>query len=80
MHYYVFMAIVFAIVAAIIAYSKGRNGLGWFTTGLLIGPFAFIVAALPPVPRKGLYDECPRCGEVIRENATMCRHCGAEFR
>ncbi len=76
MHVYIAVAITFAIAASVIAYSKGRNSLGWFLAGLLIGPFALIVAALGPVPREGLFVQCGACCEVIRAEATICRYCG----
>ena len=47
MHAVFVVALVFGVVSSIIACSKGRNSLGWFLAGLLIGPFALVVAALP---------------------------------
>lgn len=73
------VAFVFAAVASIIAHGKGRNSLGWFIAGLLIGPFALVVAFLRPVVREGQYKGCPACAEVIMEEAHRCRHCGFNF-
>jgi len=78
MSFYVLAAFVFAIVASTAAHNKGRNSLGWFLAGLLIGPFALMVAALPNVPRAGQFKRCGSCGEVIREDARICRFCGRE--
>jgi hypothetical protein len=75
MHAVFIVALVFGIVSSIIACSKGRNSLGWFLAGLLIGPFALVVAALPPVARDGQFKRCPACAEVIRAEATRCRYC-----
>ena len=76
MSMYFIVAIVFGIVAAIIARTKGRNSLGWFVAGLIIGPFALIVAVLPPIAREGKLVECPSCLEVSPLGARICRHWG----
>lgn len=76
MYVYILVAITFAITASVIAYSKGRNSLGWFLAGLLIGPFALVVAALSPVAREGQFSRCVACGEIIRAEASVCRFCG----
>ncbi len=39
--------LLFGIVCAMISTSKGRSGCGWFLLGVLIGPFAIVVAVLP---------------------------------
>lgn len=77
MHGYWIITLVFGVVAAIIAYSKGRNSLGWFSAGLLVGPFALVVTFLPPVEKEGMYVSCPSCREVIHEGAATCRFCHA---
>jgi hypothetical protein len=75
MHAFWLVTFVFGIVASSIAYGKGRNSLGWFVSGMFLGPFALVVALLPPVQRDGMYSRCPACREVIREDAAMCRYC-----
>jgi hypothetical protein len=66
---------VFGIVASVIANSKGRNSLGWYLAGMFLGPFALIVAFLPPVERMGMFIRCPSCREVVRQEAETCRFC-----
>jgi len=73
------LALVFGVVSSIIAYSRGRNSLGWFIAGLLIGPFGLVVAALPPVVREGQFKPCPGCAEIIRDEASRCRYCELAF-
>ncbi len=77
MHGLWIITIVFGVIAAVIAYSKGRNSLGWFVAGMFVGPFALVVAFLHPVRREGMYTSCPSCCEVIREEAGTCRYCGS---
>ena len=43
---------LFGLVAAIIANSKGRGVFGWFVLGILLGPFALVIAFLPSIKKK----------------------------
>lgn len=70
------LALTFGTLAAVAARSRGRNSLGWFIAGMLVGPFALVVALLPLAAREGLTLSCPRCAEVVRQEARICRHCG----
>jgi hypothetical protein len=79
MSMYILVAIVFGVVSAMIASAKARNVFGWFAAGLLIGPFALVVLALPARTKNGRFAECPACCEVVRSDATVCRHCGTAF-
>jgi phage FluMu protein Com len=72
----VVVALTFGVIAGLAARGRGRNGIGWFLAGVLVGPFALVVAVLPRVAREGLTIECPRCAEVIRVAAKACPHCG----
>lgn len=87
---YIFIWLLFGIVAAAIASGKGRSGCGWFLIGALLGPFSLVVALMPSAEQKdeqkavaeGVSDEyrkCPMCAEAIRKEAVKCRYCGSEI-
>ncbi len=76
---YILVTIIFGVVSAIVARTRGRSIIGWFLAGLLLGPFALIVAVLPPRPKEGEYVRCPACYEVIRAEASLCRFCGSHL-
>ncbi len=71
------VTLIFGVLASIIAHGKGRNSLGWFLAGTFVGPFALVVALLPPVTREGMFAKCPACREVIHQDAAACRYCHA---
>ena len=79
MSMYILVAILFGVVSAVIARSKGRTAIGWFLVGLIIGPFSLIVAVLPVRPQDGRFIECPACCEVIQTEAKICHHCGSQI-
>lgn len=70
------VGLTFGLLAAAAAHARGRYPVAWFVAGMLVGPFALVVAFLPSVPRAGVTVACPNCAEVIRVGATTCRHCG----
>jgi hypothetical protein len=70
---------LFGCVTGLLAHSKARNALGWFIAGCLIGPFALVVALLPPALKEGVTKQCPYCSEVVRSDAHVCRHCRSEL-
>ena len=70
--------LLIAVVTAIIASSKGRDGFGWFLIAILLGPFALILSMAMPKVVTGEHRRCEQCAELIRVEAVKCRHCGSE--
>jgi ribosomal protein L40E len=86
--------LVFGVVSAFVARSRGRGGCAWFALGVLLGPIGLILAftANPRVEAaeraaaeakakkaSALSKKCPSCGEFNREDAVSCRSCGGSM-
>lgn len=82
---YVIIWLLFGMVAAVIANSKGRSGCIWFLLGVLLGPFSLVVLVLPSLkpgqeqPSAATHVQCPDCAELIRMEARVCKHCGCRL-
>lgn len=76
----------------LVASGKGRSGCGWGLIGFLFGPLGLLAAAIASpdgevkakqVERAGLQGgaliKCPACAEIIKREATKCKHCGTEI-
>lgn len=84
---------LFAIVTAIVASSRGRSGAGWLVLGFFGGFFALILVALLPslnpaqpvmvaggeVATPETHVRCPDCRELVRMDARKCKHCGTSL-
>lgn len=76
------------IVAAVIYQGKGRSAGAAFLVGIVFGPIGVILAALTPADKaaqdrqavaSGTQKKCPKCAELVKAEATVCRFCGHEF-
>lgn len=80
-----------ALVAAVVANSKGRSGCGWLILSIIFGPLALLgvaVASVDPQKAKeretkaglqsGALRRCPSCAEPIRREAMRCPHCSTD--
>lgn len=83
----IFAYLSFAVVAGIIAGSRGRSGFGYFALSLVVSPLIGIILAValpnlrPSIEREAeLADtrDCPHCAERIKKGASVCRFCGRD--
>ena len=84
--FFLFMIwVVFGLFASAIAEGKGRSAGGGFALGLLLGPFGIIWALFmsknqakvdDKAVKSGKMKKCHACAEVVKLEATKCRHCG----
>ena len=72
--------LVLSIIPPTIARKKGRPAAGWFFLSLLTTPLiaGTIVACLGPI-EGGSLRKCPFCAEIIKSEASVCRHCGKDM-
>ncbi len=73
---YLILVAVAGIVGAILARPKGRSPILWFLLCAIVPLLVIAIAMLPSVIAKGFTKKCPHCAEIIKEDATVCKHCG----
>ncbi len=86
--------LVFSVVVAVAASSRGRSGFGWFLLSFILSPLLAIilVLVLPKIGQAAMATDeiggriseathvrCPDCRELVRKDARKCKHCGTEL-
>ena len=68
------------IVGAYIAGYKGRGKAAWFII-CTICPLCIILVLISPPGKEieGRYKQCPACKELVKWEATICKHCRIEI-
>lgn len=81
-------AVIYAILAAVawavanMAERKGRSWPAFFIVALIFPVIGWIIAAVVSTDQSTLRSgtkKCPKCAEVVKEEAILCKHCGSEF-
>ncbi len=75
-----------SFLAGWIAGNKGRSGAGFFFLSILLSPLIGLIAAIaapslikdPESPGIKTHRRCPECKELIRKDATKCKHCASD--
>lgn len=87
MTFVVVMWLLLSICAGMVARNKGRSFFGFFLLSLLLSPLIGIIFALVMSKNQKKLDEtalqhghkkCPKCAEIIKAEAVVCKHCGNE--
>jgi hypothetical protein len=81
--------ILFAVLVGVYASGKGRSGAGFFVLALLLSPLVAFIIALIVKPSREEQEaraienhdmrKCPRCAELVKAEAKMCRYCRSEL-
>lgn len=89
---WVFVWCVASVGVGLAATPRGRGSGSWFLIALVISPLLAILLLLA-LPTKdeaertrarkngeaGEFRKCPRCAEVVRREAVVCRFCHADL-
>ena len=80
--------LIFGGIAASVSHEKGRNAVAGFVIGLLLGPLGVFMALVESKDqakldaraiKSGKMKRCPTCAEMVKAEATKCRHCGEDL-
>lgn len=71
---WIFWMIIGGLIGALIGQVKGRTVAG-FWWGFFLWIIGWCIIALGPNYKL----KCPKCGGIIPEHVSKCKHCGSEL-
>jgi len=83
---YIVTWLVLCFVPALIAKNRGHSAVMYFCLGFLLSPLiASIIALVVKRDEDALADsgdmkKCPKCAELVKPEAKVCRFCNYEFK
>lgn len=74
----------FSIAVGMVATQRGRGSGNWFLVSVILSPllgFIFLIASpnlskTTSTPDTADLVKCPACAELVRPEASVCKHCG----
>jgi len=68
------------LVGGWLAWTKGRNLLGWFLLCFCFPPTLMVILFHKPLREvSGHYRQCPACREFLKWRVTVCKYCNADL-
>ena len=84
-----FFYIFFSVLVGFHADSKGYSGINFFVLAILLSPIIGFITTLILSPTNeetgdkqiasGNKKRCPECLELLKVDASVCKHCGHTF-
>ena len=72
---YLLPLLLLSVIPAYIAQTKGKSFGAWYVYGLFLLPITFVHSLILDRDDR----KCPHCAELVKLEATVCKHCGSEL-
>jgi len=69
---YLLPLLLLSVIPAYIAQTKGKSFGAWYVYGLFLLPITFVHSLILDRDDR----KCPHCAELVKLEATVCKHCG----